>query len=243
LPKYSNLYLKVAIHQPQFFPYPGFFHKLTLADCFVIMDDVQYDKRFTNRTRVESTNGWIWLSIPINKTQKFSPNMVVEINNETPWKKDHLKKINSSYGKTPFFDDYKSYFDDLYKKEWKLLFDLNFETLKKTMEWLGIKTEIIRESELNISGESTERLLNVCKAVGAETYISGIGGRNYVDEKLFENNQVKLIYQTYSPTNYPQRFSKTFFPNLSILDMLFNVGPKSLQLIKENNSEDSFEEI
>jgi len=206
------------------------------------MDDVQYDKRFTNRTRIESTNGWIWLTIPINKTQKFSPNMVVEINNETSWKNEQLKKIHSSYGKTPFFNNYKEYFDDLYKKDWKLLFDLDFETLKKTMEWLGIKTKIIRESELNVSGNSTERLVNVCKAVGAETYISGIGGKNYVEKKLFEDNQIKLIYQTYSPTSYPQRFSKIFFPNLSILDMLFNVGPKSLQLIKENNSQNSFEE-
>jgi hypothetical protein len=206
------------------------------------MDDVQYDKRFTNRTRIESTNGWIWLTIPINKTQKFSPNMVVEINNETSWKNEQLKKIHSSYGKTPFFNNYKEYFDDLYKRDWKLIFDLDFETLKKTMEWLGIKTKIIRESELNVSGNSTERLVNVCKAVGAETYISGIGGKNYVEKKLFEDNQIKLIYQTYSPTSYPQRFSKIFFPNLSILDMLFNVGPKSLQLIKENNSQNSYEE-
>jgi len=207
------------------------------------MDDVQYDKRFTNRTRIESTNGWIWLTIPINKTQKFSPNMVVEINNQTSWKNDHLKKIHSSYGKTPFFGDYKDYFDDLYKKEWNLLFDLNFETLKKTMEWLNIKTEIIRESELDVKGESTQRLVNVCKSVGADTYISGVGGKNYVDEKLFQDNQIKLVYQTYSPTSYPQRFSKIFLPDLSILDMLFNVGPKSLQLIKDNNSEKSFEEI
>ena len=113
----------------------------------------------------------------------------------------------------------------------------------KVWKTLEGKTEIIRESELNVKGESTERLVNVCKSVGADTYISGIGGKNYVDEKIFDDNQIKLIYQTYSPTSYPQRFSKTFFPNLSILDMLFNVGPKSSQLIKDNNSVKDFEEI
>ena len=111
------------------------------------MDDVQYDKRFTNRTRIVSTNGWIWATIPINKSQKFSPNIEVEINNELPWKKDHLKKFASSYGKAPYFDPYMNYLKEVYQKEWKLLFDLNLETLKKTMEWLNIKTEIIRESE------------------------------------------------------------------------------------------------
>ncbi|MFQ5440454.1 MAG: WbqC family protein [Nitrosopumilaceae archaeon] len=235
--------MKAVIHQPQFFPYPGFFHKISLADCFVIMDDVQYDKRFTNRTRIVSTNGWIWVTIPINKSQKFSPNMEVEINNELPWIKDHLKKFVSSYGKSPYFDSYMNYIEEVYKKEWEFLFDLNFETLKKTMEWLNIKTEIIRESELNIKGESSERLLNVCKEIGADSYISGIGGKNYVDEKLFENNHVQLLYQNYCPTKYPQRFLKEFFPNLSILDMLFNIGPKSTELINENNSEKSFERI
>lgn len=207
------------------------------------MDDVQYDKRFTNRTRIVSTNGWIWVTIPINKSQKFSPNMEVEINNELPWIKDHLKKFVSSYGKSPYFDSYMNYIEEVYKKEWEFLFDLNFETLKKTMEWLNIKTEIIRESELNIKGESSERLLNVCKEIGADSYISGIGGKNYVDEKLFENNHVQLLYQNYCPTKYPQRFLKEFFPNLSILDMLFNIGPKSTELINENNSEKSFERI
>ena len=233
--------MKVAIHQPQFFPYPGFFHKLTLADCFVIMDDVQYDKRFTNRTRIDSANGWIWVTIPINKSQKFFPNMAIEINNKLSWTNEHLKKIFGSYGKAPYFDTYKAYFEDLYKKEWKNLFDLNFETLKKTMEWLGIKTKIIKESELNVTGTSSERLLNVCKSIGAETYISGIGGKNYVDEKLFENNGVKLVYQNYHFKEYTQRFSKPFFPNLSILDLLFNMGPESLKLIKANNLEKPFE--
>ncbi len=235
--------MKVAIHQPQFFPYPGFFHKLTLADYFVIMDDVQYDKRFTNRNRIDAPNGWIWITVPINKSHKFSPNNEVEINNKISWKNDHIKKIFGSYGKAPYFNNYKQYFEELYQKEWKNLFDFNFETLKKTIEWLGIKTKIIKESELNVTDTSSERLLKVCKAVGAETYISGIGGKNYLNEKLFEKNGVELLYQNYHFNEYPQRFSKPFFPNLSILDLLFNMGPNSTKLIKANNLEKPFETI
>ena len=85
--------MKVAIHQPQFFPYPGFFHKLGCADAFVIMDDVQYDKRFTNRNRILAPQGPMWLTVPIDKADKFSSNMTVEVNNALPWRVEHWKKI------------------------------------------------------------------------------------------------------------------------------------------------------
>lgn len=195
------------------------------------MDDVQYDKRFTNRNRIIATNGWTWITVPINKDHKFSPNMVVEINNETEWRELHWKKLFHSYQNSKYFHLYKEYFESLYKKEWKYLFDLDFEIMKKIIDWLGIKIKIIRESELNIKGESTERLVNVCKAIGADTYISGIGGKNYIDEKIFETNGVKLVYQDYKHPKYPQRMSSSFIPDLSIIDMLANVGPDSLKVI------------
>ncbi len=223
--------MKAVIHQPQYFPYPGFFHKLSLADTFVVMDDVQYDKRFTNRNRIISTYGWTWISVPINKKHKFSPNMLVEINNDLPWRELHWKKICTVYAGAKFFDLYERYFENLYNHEWQLLFDLNFETLKKTIDWLGIKIEIIRESELNINGTATERLVNVCKAIGADTYISGRGAGDYMDEKLLEKNGIRLEYQEYTPQPYCQHLSTSFIPDLSIIDMLAHVGPDSSKLI------------
>lgn len=228
--------MKVAIHQPQYFPYPGFFHKLSLADAFVIMDDAQYDKRFTNRNRIISTYEPTWISIPIKKEHKFLQNMLVQINNELPWRELHWKKIYMVYTNAKFFHLYRDYFKNLYKREWEFLFDLNFETLKKTIEWLGIKIEMIRESELSVKGNETERLINVCKAIGADTYISGRGGRGYMDEKLFEKNNIRLEYQNYSPQPYPQHLSSSFIPDLSIIDMLVNVGPDSLKLITGKHS-------
>lgn len=226
--------MKVAIHQPHFFPYPGFFHKLSLADVFVIMDDVQYDKRFTNRNRIMATNGWTWITVPIHKDHKFLPNMQVEINNDMSWKEHHWRKIYHSYANANFFNLYKNYFENLYKKEWQFLFDLDLETTKKIIEWLGIKVEIIKGSELNVKGMSTERLVNVCKSIGADTYIAGGGSKNYMDEKLFEKNNLKVEYQNYVQTPYKQHLSEYFVPDLSIIDMLFNVGPNSLKLITGN---------
>jgi hypothetical protein len=228
--------MKAAIHQPQYFPYPGFFHKLSLADTFVIMDDTQYDKRFTNRNRILDSHGIVWLTVPIHKSEKFLANKLVGINNEIPWREEHRKKILVSYSNAKFFHLYRD-IENFYKKDWSSLFELNLETTKKTMEWLGIKTPIVRESELKITGESTERLVNICKSVGADTYLSGIGGKGYIKEQLFEANNLKLEFQNYVPTPYPQRFTKSFVPNLSIIDMLSNVGSDSSKLIRGTESQ------
>ena len=223
--------MKAVIHQPQYFPYPGFFHKLSLADVFVIMDDVQYDKRFTNRNRIIASTGWTWITVPINKEHKFLPNMHVQINNNSPWQDLHWKKIVLSYTNAKYFKLYQEELKPIYDKEWEYMFDLNFETLKLTLKWLGIKIKIIKESELGISGKSTERLINVCKAIGADTYVSGVGGKNYLDKAIFKRQGINLEYQKYSAEPYPQYMSKSFVPDLSILDLVFNLGPDSLRFI------------
>ena len=223
--------MRVAIHQPQFFPYPGFFHKLTLADAFVIMDDVQYDKRFTNRNMILAPQGPMWLTVPIDKSDKFMPNNTVRVNNTLPWRDEHWKKISYSYKNSSSFHLYREYFEGLYQRKHDLLFDLNLETTRAVMKWLDIDIPVVRESQLGVSGEGTQRLINVCKAMGADAYVSGVGGKNYMDERLFHEHGVTLQYQRYEPTPYPQRFVKEFVPNLSILDMLFNIGSDSRRLV------------
>jgi len=224
--------MKVAIHQPQYFPYGGFFQKISLSDLYVIMDDAQYDKRFTNRNRIISPNGPIWISVPINKKQKFSPNYEVEINNGIEWRELHWKRLQLSYGKSRFFNLYKGYFEQLYKKEWKMLFDLDFETLKQVISWLGLRTKILIESDLHLTSKSTERLVDVCRAVGADTYVAGSGSKGYMDESLFRTKQIKVEYQNWVPVPYEQHLAKSFFPNLSIVDMLANLGPNTMQVIR-----------
>jgi hypothetical protein len=219
--------MKVAIHQPQFFPYPGFFHKLSMADAFVIMDDVQYDKRFTNRNKILAPQGPTWLTVPIDKADKFSPNMAVKVNNALPWREEHWKKITYSYKNSRWFGLYKEYLQDLYSREHDTLFAFNLETIQVVMKWLDISIPVFRESQLGVSGEGTQRLVNACKAMGADSYVSGVGGKSYMDEKLFADQGIALQYQAYEPRPYPQRFVQDFAPNLSILDLLFNVGPES----------------
>ena len=230
--------MKVAIHQPNYLPYLGFFHKLSLADTFVIMDDTQYDKKFTNRNKIKVPGNWIWLTVPINKKHKFVANKIVEINNEENWQSDHFEKINRSYSNSEFFKkNYKTFFEKIYSKKWDHLFTLNYELIIQLIDWLDIKIEVIKESELNINGNSTDRLVNISKKIGAETYVSGIGGKEYMNEKLFETNNIKIEYQNFECPIYKQVFNSEFIPNLSIIDLLFNIGPESLSKLKENENE------
>ena len=227
--------MKIAIHQANYFPYPGFFHKINQADVFVIQDDIKFVNKVTNRNKIISSSGYTWINVPIKKGHKSLPIMDVKINNEIPWKKINFKKVCAGYNKAKFFHLYKDFFENLYKKEWNNIFDLNFETIKQVFVWLNIKTKIVIESELDVSGPSTERLVNVCKKLGADTYISGIGGKKYLDEKLFEKNKIILKYQNYNPIKYTQHMSKSFIPNLSIIDLLANAGSESGKLLKESN--------
>ena len=129
----------------------GFFHKIKLSDIFVVLDNVQYAKG-SNRNKIITSKGWTWITVPINKTHKFSRSSEVEINNEIDWSSLHWAKIRTSYANAKHFHLYKEYFEKLYKRNWKMLFELNFETTKKIVEWLGIKTKFVRESELKIKG-------------------------------------------------------------------------------------------
>jgi len=228
--------MKIAIHQANYFPYPGFFHKINQADVFVIQDDIKFVNKVTNRNKIISSSGYTWINVPIKKGHQSLPIMDVKINNEIPWKKINFKKVCAGYNKAKFFHLYKDFFENLYKKEWNNIFDLNFETIKQVLIWLNIKTKIVIESELDVSGPSTERLVNVCKKLGADTYISGIGGKKYLDEKLFEKNKIILKYQNYNPIKYTQHMSKSFIPNLSIIDLLANAGSESGKLLKESKN-------
>ena len=227
--------MKIAIHQANYFPYPGFFHKINQADVFVIQDDIKFVNKVTNRNKIISSSGHTWINVPIKKGHQSLPIMDVKINNEIPWKKINFKKVCAGYNKAKFFHLYKDFFENLYKKEWNNIFDLNFETIKQVLIWLNIKTKIVIESELDVSGQHTERLVNVCKKLGADTYISGIGAKTYLDEKLFEKNKIILKYQNYNPIKYTQHMSKSFIPNLSIIDLLANAGSESGKLLKESS--------
>ena len=225
----------VTIHQPNYFPYLGFFQKVLLSDIYVILDRAQFEFDITNRNKIITPEGsWSRISVPVKKGQKFFEVRNVEINNDQPWAEKNWDLICKSYDNSPFFNLYKATLNSVFKKNWNLIFDLNFYTLKKVLEWLNIKTKIIFDSELDVTGKSSEHLLNICKKLGATKYLSGPGGSDYLNEKIFEQNKIKVEYQKYDPIIYPQKYAKSFVPNLSTLDLLFNMGSDSKKLITKS---------
>lgn len=221
----------ISIHQPNYFPYPGFFHKVNHSDILIVQDVTKFDERFSNRNKIISSTEWIWLTVPIKKNHKNYLLKDVEIFNDLKWNIIHRKKLESVYNKSNFFNKYKTDLNFILEQKWEMLLELNMTIIEKIFDWLKIKTKIIYESELEIKGEATNRLINICKAVNADVYLSGDMGHDYLNEELFKQNEIELQYQNYIPKQYDQIQSKEFIPNLSIIDMLSNIGHDEVRKI------------
>lgn len=220
----------VFVHQPEYLPWLGFFDKLARCDTFVIYDDAQFQHGgFHNRNRIRTKHGWKWLTVPIKHGH---PQIIKEVKIAgDEWKEKQLNSIQSSYVKTPFFKDYFPLLKEAINFNHELLIGLNLHLIKLTCEILDIKVRMTRTSEFPYSGkEKNEKLVSMCKFLGADTYLCGSGGKNYVDEAKFNDAKITLQWHTYEHPVYKQRF-EGFEPNLSIIDLLFNHGPKSKDVL------------
>jgi len=221
-----------AIHQPQYLPWLGYFNKIYRADVFCYLDDVQYKKNeWQNRNRIKTSQGWQWITVPVK--YRF-PQIIndVTINNAVNWRKKHFQAIKTNYGKTPFFPEYRDFFEDVYKKEWEFISDLNIYIIEYIKKRLGMEmTTTITSSEMELSDDPTDRLIDICKFVGADTYLSGQDGGKYMNLERFSERGIKIIVQDFKHPEYPQRFGD-FTSHMSIIDLLFNCGPESLDRIK-----------
>jgi hypothetical protein len=222
----------LSAHQPQYLPWLGYFHKMYKSDLFVFLDNVQYKAReYQNRNCVRTKSGSLWLTVPVLKESGPYPNIsAVRIDNTQDWRKRHWMTIRTNYGHAPFFKQYSGFFEELYTTEWKTLVGLNMHIIKNVARLLGIDTPIFLESRLKITTDKTPRLIDICKAMKADTYLSGAGGRDYLDEKQFESNGIKLVYQDFDHPQYKQ-CHEPFVPCVSIIDLLFNCGGESLKML------------
>ncbi len=203
------------------------------SDIFVFLDDSQYGKnQVINRNKIKTAKGWTYLTVPVLIKGHFGQLISeVKIDNHINWRKKHWKSIIYNYKKAHHFDDYSSFFEDLYQSEWKKLSELNEYLIRNIAEFLDIKTKFIRSSELNIEGNATERLVNIVKAVGGDAYFSGIQSKDYMEDHLFAENDIKLIYQDFHHPIYNQLFGE-FIPKMSVIDLLYNEGLKSIEIIR-----------
>ena len=219
----------ISIHQPNYLPWAGFFHKILHSDIFVIFDDVQLPrgKDFVIRNRIKTQSGAKWLSVPVKEKSSLKLIQDVEINNDLKWYEKHWNSIQNNYSKTMFFSKYQNQFHEVWKKKWNFLVDLNLEIIYLIMNILEIKTKVVRSSELNIKSTGTDKILGILEKLNADEYFTGWGpgSRRYIDgkEDLFEKKGIKIKKQEFICTEYYQLFG-TFIPDLTICDMLFNIG-------------------
>lgn len=214
--------MTVTIHQPEYLPWIGFFDRISKADMFVVLDDVQYQKNaFINRNKIKTSQGWQWLTVPVKQREALKKINEIEINNKTDWRNKHWKALFYNYNKASYFKKYADFFEKIYKQEWDLLVDLDIYLIENIMDMLRLRKEIKRSSSLRADGEATDRLVNICKLVGADTYLSGPGGKEYMDLDKFKKQNINVVFQEFTHPVYSQQF-KGFIPNLSVIDLLFN---------------------
>ena len=212
----------VAIHQPNFIPWLGYFDKIAKADIFIILDNVQFEKNnVLNRNKIKTANGSIWLTVPVmgHISQKIYE---TKIDNSRNWRKDHLKTLYFNYKKAKNFDRIYPLIEKIYARKYEKLIDFNSALLKMMIGFFQIKTPLKVASKLNAVGHKNALLINIIKKVTGDIYLAGQGGsKRYLDQKLFREANIKIIWQNFKSPIYPQLWG-SFIPNLSAIDFLFS---------------------
>lgn len=230
---FNNNMTIVAINQPGYLPWMGFFKRIMYSDIFVFLDNVQYLKKdWQNRNKIRTNQDWIWLSVPVKKNNFENLNKV-EIDYSENWSAMHKKSIKYNYSKSEFFDDYWPFFDQLFEKKFSRLIDLNMEIINYVIDVLGIKTKTILASELTVEGKKSDLNLSICKTLNADVYLSGTLGADYIQVDDFQNNNIKVEFADYQHPIYPQCFDP-FVPNMAIIDLLFNCGKESQKILQDS---------
>lgn len=229
--------MTLTAHQPVYLPWLGLFHKIALADAFCYFDDVQYLKKdWNNRNKIKTPHGPLWLTVPVKTSGHREKKLCdIEINNEVNWRRKHLQSILLSYKKAPYFNKYAVFFEEVYEREWKYLSELNEHMLRWFLQELGITVSYYKASELHFQGTKSDLVLNMCKKLKADTYIFGALGRDYAKQEDFMSAGIRVEFQDYHHPVYPQLHGE-FTPHMSVIDLLFNCGERSLEIIMSGNT-------
>ncbi|EKD28529.1 MAG: WbqC-like protein family protein [uncultured bacterium] len=233
--------MKIAIHQPEFLPWTGFFHKMYISDLYVVLDHVQFKKRyFENRNRIISPNGEIsYVGIPVITKGKFNQNICdVEIDStQTRWREKILNKISHYYRRAVYFEMYFDELASIIKHEYKYLIEFNMELIQFFRKHFEINCSMIKSSALPVRDyKSSELILQLCSINKADVYLCGNSGQDYLQTEEFNKHKIKIEWLNYQPIIYKQQ-CETFVPNLSSLDLLLNHGKDSFKFIMNANKE------
>ncbi|RFC47013.1 MAG: WbqC-like protein family protein [Verrucomicrobia bacterium] len=221
----------VAIHQPQYLPWLPYFDKVDACDCFVYLDNVQFQKNgVQNRNQIKTPQGPAWLTVPL----RASLNLNIR---DTPiaaetWRKKHIRSIELFYARAPFLNLFADGLRPILDRDWTFLADLNIAVTDWMCNQLGIVSRRIRASDLHSHGAKDDLVIGICETLGATVYLSGRGAEAYQDPAKFARHGIELRYQDYKSQPYPQCFpALNFVPNLSALDLILNSGPEARSIL------------
>ena len=227
----------IAIHQPHFLPWLGYLHRMAQVDAFVLLDHVQFERRnYQNRTMIRMNDEARWLTVPVIQHSQKERIVEKQVDNRLEgtkwWSSVHFTTLRHAYGASGFFDAYAAQFKQLFETRFERLVDLNQAGLDLLLDAFAIRTPLIKSSELAVEGARGDLILNICRAVGADTLLVGFGGsRGYLDAGAFKRAGVGIAQHQFTHPEHPQCGKAPFLRGLSALDMLFNCGPQSRELL------------
>jgi hypothetical protein len=223
----------VSINQPAYLPWLGYFERIAVSDLHVVLDHVQFEKNsFTNRNKARTKEGSTWLTVPLATKGRFGDLAIasLEIAPNDPWARKHWTTLKMNYGKAPHFRQFAQAYEALYAQPWPAFMPMARAFLGQHLRDLGITTPLRYSSELGSTDAKGELVLNLCRATGATTYLSGALGRNYLDESTFTAAGLGVRYQDYAHPAYAQ-CQPGFEPGMGILDLIFNHGPGARDIL------------
>jgi WbqC-like protein family len=230
----------VAAHQPAYLPWLGYLAKIEASDLFVVMDDLQYEaQNFQNRNRIKINHGAAWLTVPLQRgpqTERICDKLICNAGSaKEHWQRRSWETLRIHYSGAFYWSTYADGLYDLYHRRWDSLLALDLHILYMLMRWLDIRKPIVMASSLGLRGQRTERIADLCRAVGADTYLSGRGASTqYLDVELLARNGVGVAWQAFHHPVHSQRYPALgFLSHLSAIDLLLNCGPASARILRD----------
>lgn len=225
--------MKVVISQPMFFPWVGMFEQIRLSDIYVHYTDVQFSKgSFTNRVQIKTAQGTTWLTVPLTGPRLGQAINEVRINEASDWRGKHLGLLGQAYADAPYCEDMLGLVRQTYYSRFETIDELSICSMNAVLDYFGMAdgTRFFSSPLLQVSGRSSQRVLDIVRAVGGDLYITGHGAKNYLDHELFEQHGIRVEYMAYRKTPYPQLHGE-FTPYVSILDLIANTGKNGIDRI------------
>ncbi|MCI5130356.1 MAG: hypothetical protein D3904_02250 [Candidatus Electrothrix sp. EH2] len=227
----------VVIHQPDFVPYIGFFHRLVKADLFVALDHVQFvngtSQAWTHRDKIKTPQGEKWLTISTKKAPRDTPINRIELSENVDWRTSNLRQLENAYRTAPYFKEIFSSLESLYQQQEHYLAQFNLNVLTWLLDIFDLRVPVVLSSDLDVAGSKNILLVNILKKINADCYLSGVGAKAYYDPTPFADAGIEVLWQEFEHPVYRQQHGE-FIPFLSCLDLLFNCGiDQSRKILKE----------